>query len=1314
VLAGYISTERGIYRPGHTVYLHGALRSFRAWRGRPEEGREVTVKLVARDRTVVASVEKKLDEHGVFLAKLEIPKEVRLGYYKAELFADDEKVASDWFKIAEYRQPRFRVRVSAKKDEVWPDDVVKLRGVARYLFGGPMDGARYRLSVTRYPSSWYPKAQPKHRVGASWWLGVGRKVWKRTEGTLDSKGVLTTHLRLKEQGAELRSYVCRHQIELEVVSPSRRTVAARTYLTQHPGERQVGVKRLPPGKKNLKRHLIVVNRRGEAAPKTKVEVAVRRVEKSGGLASNKPLWTKDLYVKKRGRVVEIPWPEDVEGRRLAITYRAVDDRGRAAISAEIAYAPSWFSRQWQRKEHRREKRQSQLRITTDKKRYLPGQKAKITVKRKGPSGAGMLFVERERVFSTHLLSFDRRGVATVEIPVTGDLSQEVDLRAVVVRRGKKLRSELGPLVSVTEPLRVSPKPFHLDIAIKTEKKTYRPGEQVRVDLAVTDGLKRPRKSRVVIMAVDEAVLQLTGFRLPDPYRSLHHTPPSDVVAEDSRRRLLPLEPLVLHRDHPDLSISGMGMGGSGRGGGGSGGGGFGLGGLGTKHSKKVKSRRRFLTTAWHATLVTDEHGRANASFKLPDNLTEYRLMAFAVDDSRSAGKGHSSFKVDLPLLALPAMPRFLRAGDRFTAGVVVYNTGLDTGPAKVSVESTSAVEIKGKRVKTVRVPKGGSRRVDFAFEAVRKGNPAVTFSVQMENVTDRVVERLPVKLATHMEASSVSGQTKGAVKQGVEPLSGLRPDKGGLEVSLASTVLVGIEDGMEQLIQYPYGCLEQVSSRLLPLIAASVFEDRFDLDLKKDTRSLIRTGLGKLLAMQRSDGGFGYWPMSWRSYPWPTAYALIVLHRLRLAKKATGIDVPERSIRKALAYLSDLTKAPERLGPYWWAYESFLLYALGLYDHDFTHLYDQVIDLHSKRHRKPLFARAMLLATTASLIDRIKKAGPRGTDKNDTRRQKRQKLAGVLRELTEETIDSLRVDGTWAHAEENLHDGYKVLMHSNDRTTAMVLLALLQARPRHVMVPRLVRWFLLGRKQARYRNTQEAAWALMSLWDYARIREQEKPDFEAGVWLGDRRIVTAEFRKRSAKPEDARIRMADLMKLAGKTARDIIIAKRGAGTLYYVARLRYARKKLPEKPRDHGMEVTRTVRVLDKSSAPLPKSRKPRVGDTVVVTLRVKANEARRYVVVEDPLPAGLEAIDTTLATAGRSFGARRIFKKTSWYDHKELRDDRALFFRDHMQPGTLTYRYLARVTSAGAFMTPPTKAEEMYTPEVFGHTAARRVTYAR
>lgn len=1314
VLAGYISTERGIYRPGHTVHMHGAVRRYAAWRGAPAVGLTAELRLVNPSSVVVGKKRVKLDEHGVFLARIAVPGVGRLGYHRAELWAEGEKIASHFVRVKEYRPPRFVTRVRVKPNPVFANGALDVAVTGRYLFGGAMAGAAFDVTIRRQVYTYSVPDHRDYRVGARGALvGFPSKLWHRSSGTLNSVGQHQRRVDLKGAGGYPLPWACSHSVEAVVRSAAHRTAAGHGWVRQHPGGLYAAVKTLDSKGTANRRHVLVVTPAGKPRGGSTVKVRVYATKRGKNRWTtvvdwSRILWRRTLKVNKKGATLTVQWPKKYKRSNALLWFSVTDAKGREARTARLFNKPTQWSKAYEKQQRQVAKRAKELTVRTDKRvdkseRYLPGQTAIVTVTRRGITGDVVLFVERERIFRTIPLTFDAKGQAVVRLKVLKKYASELTLRAVTVRAGKALRGKSGPLFSAYTKLLVSHKPYQLSVDVEADKKVYRPGGKVTVKLRVRDGLRRPRRSRVVLMAVDESVLNLTNYYLPNPYHRLAYTPPDDILADDVRRHLASLGITILHVHHAFIPSkgSGAGFGMSGRGGGGGGASAFGSGGLGRRGSaRKKKPRRKFLTTAWHATVVTDQNGQATTSFTLPDNVTAYRIMAFAVDKKRSAGTGRTRFEVDLPLLSLPALPRLLRAGDDAEAGVVIYNQ-LTTGMAVVTAKVTGAVKLTGPATQRVKLIKGRGANVRFAMHATKKGTANFSFTVRVGKQVDTVESTLEVKRPTLMEASSVSGQTQGAVRHAIEKMSGLRRDVGGMEVSLASTALTGVEDGMEQLIGYPYGCLEQKSSRLLAMIAATALGDRFNLKLPGSPRAWINTGLQHVLAMQRNDGGFGYWPSSRVSWPWATAYALIVLHRARLAKGATGVSVPQQAIDKAVRYLRRYVRYNKRsmLRHYTFSYYTFIVYALRLHGVDVTKL---ALKLAKHRLRKPLFARSLLLTTLA--------ASP--TKKHSRKVQKRVKK--VIDDLADELGNSLRVDGTTAHALENLGWGYQVMMHSNDRTTAMVLLALLNAKPKHVMILRLVRWFLQGRKQARFRNTQEAAWAVMAMWDYARILEKQVPDFEAGIWLGRKRILKAVFRGRSVKPQLRKLKMRDILRIAGSAARSLLIAKRGKGTLYYVARLRYARRQLPTKPRDRGFRVRKKVLVLSNAGVPLKKQRSPRLGDTVLVTLMVKTTIARRYVVVDDPLPAGLEAIDSSLATASRSVGSFLGSWTSDWYNHRELRDDRVLFFRDLVQPSTLTFRYLARVSTPGRFISPPTKAEEMYNPETFGHNATRTVRFKK
>jgi uncharacterized protein YfaS (alpha-2-macroglobulin family) len=163
----------------------------------------------------------------------------------------------------------------------------------------------------------------------------------------------------------------------------------------------------------------------------------------------------------------------------------------------------------------------------------------------------------------------------------------------------------------------------------------------------------------------------------------------------------------------------------------------------------------------------------------------------------------------------------------------------------------------------------------------------------------------------------------------------------------------------------------------------------------------------------------------------------------------------------------------------------------------------------------------------------------------------------------------------------------------------------------------------------------------------------------------------------------------------------------------------------PVRPVDRGVRVERWYESFD-SGKPVTSVVE---GDLVRVRLRITAPATRYFLVLDDPLPAGLEAVDLSLRTASAMPGPGATPKAEepdheesdeederwaygSWdsgwwspFDHRELRDDRVVYSASLLWAGTYTASYIARATTAGTFIKPPAHAEEMYNPAVSGRS---------
>jgi len=709
-------------------------------------------------------------------------------------------------------------------------------------------------------------------------------------------------------------------------------------------------------------------------------------------------------------------------------------------------------------------------------------------------------------------------------------------------------------------------------------------------------------------------------------------------------------------------------------------------------------------------------GKAHVSFKLPDNLTTYRLMAVAAAENDRFGFGESQVVASRRLMARPALPRFLRTGDSMEAGVVLSSKGMPATNVEITAAATGTVlQAPAKRV--IALPANGSVEVRWPFSAPKAGKAVMRFAARAGNESDTVEVTRDVSVPLSMEAVALGGETNAQVGERLGDLGAMRDDVGGLDVRLSSTALVGLDEGVEQLVQYPYGCTEQLVSRMVPLIELRDIAADYNITIPKNVDGVVGDTIQKVVKNQLPDGSFGYWVDSQRGNVWVTAYAVWGLHR---AKKH-GHWVPEAvlrsgtqrlramvrgslgSVQVARGHSSPSSESELALNKAAAAFALDVLAEAGDPDPGYMN------ELFAEREKLPLFARALLAHAMT-----ISKMETKSVD-----------------ELLRAIDNHLRVTPTGAIVAENSGDEYAVLLDSEARTTALCIRALLLRDKNNVLAGRLTRGLIGMRHGGTWRTTQETAWSLIALDDYRRAQETKPPEFDARVFMADAEIFSADFHGRSVRAKSASF-SADKLFKSGASGSTLAFQVDGSGKLFYEARLRYAKKELPREGLDRGFFVRKLVRVvkpekLGEALKTVPRESVTEVfaGDVVLVDLFVVTPDPRENVVVDDPLPAGLEAVQNDLATSSRSLAmvdeptategdeddedddraAGRAENVTPY--HREYHDDRVLTFVEHMPAGLVHYRYLARATTHGRFVTPPTRAECMYEPETFGRTGA-------
>jgi uncharacterized protein YfaS (alpha-2-macroglobulin family) len=296
------------------------------------------------------------------------------------------------------------------------------------------------------------------------------------------------------------------------------------------------------------------------------------------------------------------------------------------------------------------------------------------------------------------------------------------------------------------------------------------------------------------------------------------------------------------------------------------------------------------------------------------------------------------------------------------------------------------------------------------------------------------------------------------------------------------------------------------------------------------------------------------------------------------------------------------------------------------------------------------------------------------------------------------------------------------------------LRAFVAADKRHPLAARMARGLVGLRRNGAWRSTQENGWALLALRDYRAAQESSTKEVEARAFLGRDMVGSRVFKGQADTELTAVVPAAKVVSAGGSQVAFQLV---GDGQLFYAAELKYATTVLPKVARDEGLFVKKLVRAVKPEEIKdavewIPKTSLDQApaGSLVLIDLLLESAEPRRQVVIDDPLPAGVEPIDAALDTASKSrtveddedkpapkdnakkpprpgelTGIGAAFR--SAHAHREMHDDRVLTFVENLPPGMYHFRYLARATSIGRFVVPPTRVEAMYSPEVWGSTAA-------
>ena len=1010
----------------------------------------------------------------------------------------------------------------------------------------------------------------------------------------------------------------------------------------------------------------------------------------------------------------------------------------------------------------------EITLIPERQEYQPGETATFLVQAPFYPADGVLTVRRSGLIRTEYFRLEL-STTTLSVPIAEehipDVTVQVDLVGSAQRADDKgqPRDDLPRRVAYASgslTFKVPPLLRTLAVTAAPRDAALEPGGETEIRVTVADASGAAvAGAEVAVVVVDEAVLALTGYQLPDPLEVFYAARGAGVSDYHQRSQVVLADPLALQAmaeaSNVDSAPQGLTMSttsGATRGHGGAKRGSASpptvtesmvladddSGGAprddddgwsaqpdepmdSDRVSKKARGndteqvisvRTDFSALALFAPQeTTDKDGSVVVPVTMPDSLTRYRVMVVAVAGGQQFGSGESTVTARLPLMVRPSPPRFLNFGDRFELSLVVQNQTEAPMDVELAVRATNisladtlaqaepgtgdgGPQTAGRRVT---VPANDRLEVRFPAAAQMAGTARFQAVAAGASHADAATFQLPVWTPATSEAFATYGVIDdGTLIQPVQAPADVWPQFGGLEITTSSTQLQALTDAVLYLVSYPYDCNEQIASRVLAIAALRDVLEAFEaeqLPAADELRATVDGDLARLHKRQNNDGGFAFWRKGDDSWPYLSIHAA---HAMARASEK-GYEVDAKMWSRSSRYLQRI----ERHIPSWYSQES--KWSLRAYALNVRMRMDDVDGTKAKKllaeagvDKLPMEAQGWILP--------VLQAG--GADAQ---------VAEIQHYLANHVAES----AAGAHFVTGYSDGAHVLLHSDRRVDGIVLESLIAVDPDNDLIPKLVSGLLDHRTRGRWSNTQENVFILLSLDRYFHVYEGITPDFVARAWLGETFAGEHEFRGRTTERAHIDIPMSYLTETQGE--QPLTLHKDGEGRMYYRVGMRYAPRDLDLEAADYGFAVERVYEAVDDDGdVSLDEDGRWHVkaGARVRVRLTMVAPMRRYHVALVDPLPAGLEPINPELAVSEalpadpqqKERADRYWWWWRPWYEHENMRDERVEVFSSLLWDGVHTYTYVARATTPGEFIVPPTKAEEMYHPETFGRTGTDRL----
>ena len=738
--------------------------------------------------------------------------------------------------------------------------------------------------------------------------------------------------------------------------------------------------------------------------------------------------------------------------------------------------------------------------------------------------------------------------------------------------------------------------------------------------------------------------------------------------------------------------------------------------------QKAELRSNFVDALiWKANIVTDVDGKAEVNFKMPDNLTTWRATARGITKNSDVGQQIDKVITRKNLLVRMETPRFFREGDELVISTIVHNYLSDDKNAKVSFNIknlkliSSRINSEGYDGRTNKISdstyeltirKNSEVRIDWRVKVEEPaGEAKLTTEALTNEESDAMELKVPIlpkgfKIIDGLTTDFADENKTETLQFNIPADVDLRTAKFSFLVnpSLAGTILKALDD----LVGYPYGCVEQTMSRFLPtIIVANTFR-QIDAPLKAKTieelPDMAEKGLKRLYNFQHADGGWGWWEND-ETHPYMTAY---VIYGMALAKQA-DFEIDENVYQKGINNLRNQIQNFKGEGKdVDNTTLAFMIYSLSTAEKHNSSSKEFMNDMISVLLKKDLnpYSLSLLIISLENLNNH-----------------------SLAVKESSDLKDMAQVDNNFAYwGGKQWHYNWQ---DDKVQGTAFALKALLKTSPNDALISKAVRFLMMQKNGFSWRSTQETATVIFALTDYLKSTNELNPNYTVEVLVNDKKFLDKSFSKEDIFSPSSTIQINGLTNNILKNGNNKIkIIKKGSGKLYFSGVDEYFTQDENQLSKQNGFKIRREYYILKpaESSGRIIYLKQKFNGDVTsgqdifVKTFVESTRGDFQYFMLEDMLPSGFEIVKDIDKYEIEGENHYRIYdnyyyRPWRWfYADREYRDEKVSFFVTNVN-SSMEFSYIMKAQIPGKYTVMPAQGSLMYYPEVNGNSNMVNVT---